>query len=276
LGSNLYNNWEERTEAYIKQLKRYVVFDERKFRNWFKTKETNGNLFDAMLYYQCMLTVKRLKKGLDKVVVVTGQEGSGKTTLGFQVCATVDPNFCNRKICFDSLEFTENLEKNTQGEAAQLDEGGLTLFSREAMTKGVVNMVKAFMVIRQKALFFTICIPQYRTLDSYIKERCSLIIHVLGEGNYKAIHGKGIKIANELSRKGYTLDQIKFPKGTFYHGAFANKFPKCIDMVEYKARKDRAIQITILQLRKEAMKTSGDRQKLLNNAGAILNESGLS
>ena len=67
-----------------------------------------------------------------------------------QIMAVIDPTFHSNRIMYEALNFIEYLKTCKAGQAVQLDEGNIFLFSRQAMSASNVNIVKLFTMVRQK------------------------------------------------------------------------------------------------------------------------------
>lgn len=230
-----------------------LVDNESKFKKWMLEKEKLGRPFDSVLAGMCYRTAKKLKQDNDKVVVIVGREGSGKSTLSSQICAYVDPDFNISNVCFSELEFIQSLRSAVKGNAVSIDEGGLSLLSREAMTLGNRNMIKIFMTIRRKSLLCVICCPSYQDLDRYIRDhRVSLLINITSRGKYIAIHGSGLKKVNRDIGKTKSISAIQLPDGYFWNGYFNKSFPATVDYDAYLSKKDSHIDDSLAQMEEEA------------------------
>lgn len=119
------------------------------------------------------ISLDRIKEALatdlDWLHIITGYEGCGKTTLAFDMCSYLDPDFNISKIVFSSQELIEAVRKSKPGEAVLVDEGALVFFSRDSMTKAAKQAVKLLTGMRTYNLFLCICVPDFFILDKYIR-----------------------------------------------------------------------------------------------------------
>jgi len=230
-----------------------IVKNEEKFKQWMLTKEEIGRPFDAVLTSIAYKSYLLLKRENDKVVVIVGDEGSGKSTLAAQLCAFIDPEFTEDSITIGELQFIRALRRGKIGSAISVDEGGLAMFSREAMTHTNRSMVKIFMTIRRKALFVVICCPSYANLDSYIRNhRASLLLHITKRGHYTGFFGKAIeKINREIGRM-KSISAIKCPSEFFWYGYYNKGFPGTLDYDSYLENKDSHIDSQLEQMEVDA------------------------
>ena len=212
--------WQEITDEAYERIKD-MVGNEKRFKEWMMSREKVGYTFDAVLIGKCYQIWQHLQKKNDYVVVIVGREGSGKSTLSFQISSWIDPTFTVDRVHIDPSSFIRSLKNSKAGQAQSLDEGGLALFSRETMSEGNKNLVKIFMTIRMKSLLLTINIPDFGSLDAYVRRhRVHLLIEVLKRGDYKAYFGEAINKVNRDLPKTRSLAGIKLPIPYFWHGSF--------------------------------------------------------
>jgi len=110
-----------------------------------------------------------LTDDLDFVLVVSGKEGMGKSTLAWLICKYVDSSFNANRIAYDSQEFKKLLNESKPGQAILLDEGEWLLYSRESMTRQNIDITKILAAIRLKNILMVICIPSFLKIDSYVR-----------------------------------------------------------------------------------------------------------
>jgi len=117
--------------------------------------------------------VKRIKHKLDNIFVITGLEGSGKTTLSSAIANYLDPTFpgklledgtprrsCDR-IVFTLKQIMEAIDKSKPGQSIQIDEAIITLGSQDASNEFQKLMIKKFTTIRKKRLNIFLLIPNF-------------------------------------------------------------------------------------------------------------------
>lgn len=267
--------WDEVVNSTYDKIKQ-IIPNEKKFKDWLLSKETTGRPFDALLTGMCYKMVNKLRRENDKVVVIVGREGSGKSTLAAQLCAMVDPDFSVDNITIGELEFIQALRRGKIGTAVSVDEGGLALFSREAMSYSNRNMVKIFMTIRRKSMLCVICCPSYNTLDTYIRNhRMSLLINIVKRGHYIAYFGGAIKKINIDLHKVKSLSSIKVPSEFFWNGYFNKGFPPTLDYESYLYKKDQHIDDQLAQMERDAAERAGEKIPLMKPSFKVAQDMGL-
>lgn len=104
----------------------------------------------------------------DRVFLITGKEGSGKSLLARQFAYYLDKDFSLDDICFTA----EDVEKRIRGKKRYgvviLDEGNRGLSSRSALTGINKKLLSLIQEMRQLNLFFFICIPSVFLLERYL------------------------------------------------------------------------------------------------------------
>lgn len=228
--------WEELTNEVAADR---GLSNDKDFKEWFKTKENIGYLFDTRMTHLCYNIHKKLNNDFDWFMVIAAGEGLGKSTLGIQVCSYIDPNFNKDRICYSGSQFLNAMKDSPRGSAILADEGGQFLFSREAMSWNNKMIIKSGMIMRQRNLCVVIAIPNFHLLDSYIKlHRVKTLIQIYERGNYIGFLDRGIsKIAQDGAKYknvlGIDVDSMyKWP------GYFRKDFPKTISRNEYLAQKE--------------------------------------
>lgn len=229
-------SWKEICEDHAKKMNMG-----QDFIDWMMTKEPLGHLFDYFMYAHAYQIEQKLKRDRDHVTVVCGKEGVGKSTFLAQINAVISPTFEMKNICFELSQFVQNLKSPAKGDSNQLDEGALFLFSYAAMSDESVIAKKLFTVIRTKNLHTGIAIPNFFTLDRYIRDhRVDTLIYVTGPGSYTAYTGKAIKIISKEGERFKTIEGLRLPSGTFWKGYFNKDIPTINDITPqtYREHKD--------------------------------------
>ncbi len=171
--------------------------------------------------------------------MLTGKEGGGKSTLAIQIGSWIDPNFTLDNVCFTQEDYIRRLREVKRGACLVIDEGGVTLFSREAMGGINVLMVKIFMLQRQKNVSVILCCPSFWDIDTYLRRhRVNTMIRVYKQGHYMGYLLKAINIINDIGYRKRPLTQIKLPSESFWHGTFRKGFPKSVNRDAYLKKKD--------------------------------------
>lgn len=222
LDNMTWDEWTEKTMFECGKAK------DNNFKLWLKSKESLGtNLFSGLLYgmaYNIQFQVNTQDR--DHFCVISGLEGLGKSTLAIQLACVLDPTFILERICFTPLQFVSGLENAKKGQVFILDEGNLFLFSRESLSSDNRFMVKMFALMRQLNIIVLICVPNFYTLDSYVRDhRVNSWIYIYNRAKFTVFTGLAIK---KLSRDGArykSITGITFPTGHYYSGDFNKGFP---------------------------------------------------
>jgi hypothetical protein len=110
-----------------------------------------------------------LKGDVDVVLLSVGDEGSGKSTFGIQICKAVDKNFDASHICFELDDFIRKLKELPRGSAVLLDESGDHLMSREAMGGRRISTLKELMKCRALNKFIVLNISYLPLMEKYVR-----------------------------------------------------------------------------------------------------------
>jgi len=128
---------------------------------------------------------RRLRNDKDVLVVVTGEEGSGKSVLGITFCRDLDPSFkMSRNVLFDpKLDELHGLIYELPPESSILvDELVRVGYSRnwQSNTNKVLN--ELYMLCRNQRKASFMCIPRFKAVDSDVRARCLFWVHVVERG----------------------------------------------------------------------------------------------
>jgi hypothetical protein len=175
----------------------------------------------------------------DHVMVITAIEGGGKSTFSSQMGAVLAmARYTIDSIAFEQGEFVDLLRTSQPGDVIHLDEGASLLFSRSSQSKGNVQAVKLMQLMRQLRLVTLICVPDFKSIDPYIRNhRVQTLVQLSSTGKGKIIVGDGIKILSEQVNKGMNPHHVKLPNGSFFHMSFNKHLPPQINREEYDAKK---------------------------------------
>jgi excisionase family DNA binding protein len=214
------------------------------FREWYAERlEKCGYFFNYRTVLYAYREWKRVnEQEHDSVAVFTGGEGQGKSTLCSQWLSYIDKSMEAEQITTTATEFFTTLNKLKRGQSLQVDEAAITMISRSSMSKENKDMIQTFNIMRKKGISTGICIPDYRLLDSYIRNhRIEHLFIIPKRGKYKHVWGAGIDKINKDMRRVKDISRIQLPGGTFLQASFKKDFPKNIDKEKYDALKDQNI-----------------------------------
>jgi len=233
---------------FNKQEKEWVVIP--------KSEKVEGDIYLDGKLRKCLDYYKsRQRKNNDCGIIITGDEGSGKSTVAGNIMEYMsDGKFNPTKeiIGSDYLDGLEKIEKVKTGGRLLFDEGNVFFLATETVKKEHRDLHKIFSIFRQKNLFFIICLPSFFRLGSYFAlDRSSALITTYlkrGKRGSFSFHGKkGKDKLYRIGKKTYNPKIVK-PK-------FRGKFTKCykLENKEYRKIKEQTLHNEIGKAR--------DRQK---------------
>lgn len=127
-----------------------------------------------------------VKHDMDFMMVITGRERIGKSTLALQIAKYVDPDFTSKQVVFDIPQLYEQVYKLKKGQVVIIDEGATAFFARDAMSSDVRDGVKLLTVMGERNLLVLLCVPSFFIVDKYIREhRVAGMVKVTKRGRFK-------------------------------------------------------------------------------------------
>ncbi len=123
---------------------------------------------------------KVLKYDQDRVYVITGREGLGKSKLSRQLAYVCDPTINLDRVVFSSEQFKKAVEKGKKGQAIIWDECFRGMSSKSTISKENKDIVSLLMECRFKNLFIFLVLPSFFLLDKYpALERSHALFNVI-------------------------------------------------------------------------------------------------
>jgi len=107
------------------------------------------------------------KKDRDYVIIIDGEEGTGKSTFASQIAYYVDRTFNMERMCLTPSDFKEKIANADKAQAVVFDEAYTGLASRSALSEINKSLVEMMMEMRKKNLFVILCIPSFFYLEKY-------------------------------------------------------------------------------------------------------------
>jgi hypothetical protein len=244
---------------------------------------------------------KLTKADEDRVYVVDGREGCGKSLFTLQQAAYIDPSIVEdqelSRITFSTDETLEAIRKTkstpTETKAIVFDEAFRGLSSRAALSKNNRKVIQALMEMRQNNLVLFIVLPSYFMLDLYpAVSRSNALFHIAKKKgtklrsfhvyNYQKkakLYDLGIK--KGWSYKIYTAFKGRFtglwPGGEVFKQRYIDKKQKSLqsvgDIGEVKFKDDKFQQqrdILVRYIVRDIAKTYRKAAKLLKELGVKL------
>lgn len=140
----------------------------------------------------------------DTVIVVVGEEQTGKSrwTLRTEWCLDKSQFYKNgeydlSKIVFHGEDFLDVSEKTHKG-IVHFDEAVRGLYSRNAMSQINTEVNKDFQTNGFRHNIIFLCIPDFFSIDSYIKKfRCTAIVRIFEGNKFKVYYFKKPKVKSK-------------------------------------------------------------------------------
>ena len=198
------------------------------------------------VYLQLKRAKERVRKGKsDRVIIIDGREGTGKSTLAMQLAYVVDPTFNINRVCFKWDEFFEKGRKLKPHRAIIFDEAHNGLSAKSALSKQNKKLVQFLMEVRQRNLFIFIVLPSIFMLERYVAIfRSQALFHTfVGAKNYENRYFKIYsynkkKILYIFGKQYLDYSKPRIPKSY----RFYSKLPPTINPEEYLALKLKAFK----------------------------------
>lgn len=175
----------------------------------------------------------------DRVYIVDGREGSGKSVFTLQQAAYIDPTIVNdvdekgfpNRVCFTPDEVLEQIRKmrstKDQTYCIIFDEAFRGLSSRAALTKVNRKIIQSLMEMREKNLVLWIVSPSFYLIDLYAAMiRSNALFHISKKkgSNMRSFkmysHKKKAKLYQQGIKKGW-----EYKVYTAFMGRFPGKYP---------------------------------------------------
>ena len=190
------------------------------------------------------ISIDKMQEEKDCVFLVLGHEGQGKSTLSLDLIDIYERIKNTRvsidMVCFDLPELAKGLSKAKKGDIILLDEGS-ELSSMNTNKKDVVNITRAYTVMRKKCMLSIICFTNPSKLITYFRnDRVKGVFFIKRRGIVYFYERKRFNwIMEELMTKKHKSIE-RFSK---YNPTFRAEFPKYTGhlLEEYNVKKDKGI-----------------------------------
>lgn len=215
-------------------------------------------------------------KNKDRVVVITGYEGTGKSNLALNLFEEWY-KLLGWKVTEDDIqwiasnqkEFVQGLESCKQYGMFIHDEAGKDLYARNSISSFNKDLNIAYQVIRARNLYTVLVIPSVNDLDTFFKRRrVTAMLHVYAEGKFVYYSKAKIREIIPAMIRGaqYSADpdptKLKDARGNYIQANFSDTFPlyKGILKQPYEERKKANMQ-NVLQELKDKYSEEGNSEK---------------
>lgn len=227
----------------------------------------------------------------DRIFIVTGREGSGKSWLAMQLAGYLDSTLCLDDICFDAESFGNRIKEVKKNKAIIFDEAFSGLSSKGALSKENKKLIKILIECRQRNLYLFIVLPSIFILDRYIAlfRSHGLFNTAISKKDFKNRFYKVYNFRNKhllyiLGQKYLSYSKPKIWKKHRFYG----KLPPTIKEEDYKKKKSDSFRekekeevteyrklmiqrnISIVNLKQKTKMTNVGISKMLEEANAPL------
>ena len=136
-----------------------------------------------------VLRKKVIKYNNDRVYIVVGKEGAGKSFWTFQQAKFIDPTFNIDRICFTPKEFLDTITNCPEGSVVVFDEAFRGFSSKSACSRINKALVQAMMEVRRRNLIIFIVLPAFPLLEPYIAIHRSRALFYIFDRREKSYRG---------------------------------------------------------------------------------------
>lgn len=209
----------------------------------------------------------------DKLYVVDGREGTGKSTFTIQQACFLDPsmqdlNVFLSRICFSAEEFYEVAKKVKNG-VIIFDEAFRGFSSRAALSKTNKKLITGLMEMRQNNNIVFIVLPSFFMLDIYpamLRSNALFNIYIDKRTKKRTFRAYNYRDKNKLyqigMKKGWTYPFDTRIKGRFYDNREHTKFPGGMKFYNaYEDKKARAFRDADEEMKKATKGSGRDREQ---------------
>lgn len=181
----------------------------------------------------------------DRVYLITGREGLGKSRLAMQLAYFCDRSFCLDDIVFNAETFKKRVRTVSKHKAIVFDECFRGLSSKGALSQENKQLVRLLMECRQRNLFIFLVLPSFFLLEKYAALfRSTALFNVLKckpdpKQRYYKVYNYSQK--RMLYIKGKPTMSYNYPFVRFNYRFFKG-VPPTINIEEYTAKKYKAFK----------------------------------
>ncbi len=188
-----------------------------------------------------------IKKDMDFVMVIDGEEGSGKSVLAMQIASYLDPRFNLDSVVFNADQFMKKIREIRRHTCIVLDEAFNASNARASLSQVNRAMLGVATEMRQRNLFVIMVLPSFFDLDKYFALwRCKALIHVYfrksgSRGRYILFPKTKKKFLYLNGKKTYNYSK---PKSPYPPMRFKNEY--VVDEMEYREKKAKAFRTRVV------------------------------
>lgn len=136
-----------------------------------------------------------LKHDEQNIIAISGQPGSGKSTLGIQLAKEIQPGWTLESgYVYDEDDLNKKMALNSKNQVFLFDEASLAINSRDSMSKSSRNIIAILDTCRSRHNSIIFCLPSFEDLNKSVRERlCQVRIHCAAREEHivKGYSGRG-------------------------------------------------------------------------------------
>jgi hypothetical protein len=182
----------------------------------------DGIYIDGYLKKRLDFIRKIIKKNWDCVILIDGEERSGKSILGMTIGYYLsDTNLNENNFASGIQDCAKKIKELPDKSILIVDEGSLVFSSKDAMSKAQKQLIKILDVVGQKNMIFIICLPSFFDLNKQIAiRRSKVLLHVYKNakdwerGKFAFWNSQKKSKLYLLGKKNY--GEYKYPPPDFY------------------------------------------------------------
>lgn len=173
-------------DGYSKQVADTVkeAFDKPKqyddFLAFMKSRSyINQHIISPTVWLRCWVIYNETKSGKqDHLVLVTGEEGAGKSRLAKIISIIIDPNYTFENLMLNKISFYDGLE-NPNLKVLHMDEGMNFSSTRRRMSLSEYHFNTVLSKCRKYSKVIVLCVPKFEELGTYVRKwRVRTLFHI--------------------------------------------------------------------------------------------------
>ena len=167
-------------------------------RNLYSARRGPGHSASEVWEHWMDLIRHRVAHDYDVVVLVTGDEGSGKSALAQTAARAVDPTFASSagRVCYTTRELLAFLHGAQRGNACVFDEAVMGALSQDRYSDETRDLVRTIQVVRSIGAVVFLCLPQvWEASTTFRARRAELLWYCQYEPRgYATVHQREHKL----------------------------------------------------------------------------------
>lgn len=173
---------------------------------------------------------QRMLMNFDNIILMTGEERGGKSTLAQQIAEEIEPGYPADRIVFKIEDFERHIEELPRGSVIIFDEAGFDLFSQEWYESYQKRIIKKLTVLGERKLVIFLLLPHRMKLNSGLRERRVpfwINVNVVGDEKIRGFadfrRSKGNEWTEDAFWEGMAAFRFGAIKGARYEKYLENK-----------------------------------------------------